>query len=340
MKAIVYSAYGSPDVLRIQDVPTPTPADNEVLVRIHATTVTAGDRRARSLDLPAGFGLVGRLIFGVTKPRQSILGTELSGVVEAVGERVTRFKPGDAVFAFSGAGMGAYAEYRTLAEDGPIAPKPANLSFDEAAALSFGGATMLHFYKKAVLKAGDRVLVVGASGGVGTAAVQLAKHAGAHVTGVTSGRNADLVRSLGADEVIDYTKEDFSKNGKTYDVIVDTVGTAPYPVSKGSLAPGGRLLLIMSELPGMLSAPWYSMTTDKTVIAGPAAEKPEYIAQLAELAEAGAYRAVIDRTYSMEDAAEAHRYVDTGRKRGSVVIEIAQPEDADAARADARSHGA
>ncbi len=235
MKAAVYERYGPPDVVELKEVEKPTPKDNEVLIKIHATTVTSGDWRARSLVMPAGFGLMGRLVFGVTKPRQPILGTELAGEIEAVGKDVSRFKVGDQVFAFSGAGMGCHAEYKCMPEDGAVALKPPNLTYDEAAAISFGGTTALDFFRRGRLQGGERVLVNGASGGVGTAAVQLARHFGADVTGVCSTANLELVRSLGATQVIDYTREDFTRNGETYDVIVDTVGTAPFSRSKNSL---------------------------------------------------------------------------------------------------------
>lgn len=322
MKAAVYREYGSPDVLRVREVEKPVPHDNEVLIKIHATTVTAADWRALTLKMPGGFGPFGRLFFGIRGPRQPILGTELAGEIESVGKEVSRFKAGDQVFAFAGARMGSHAEYRCMPEDGAVARKPPNLSYGEAAALSFGGVTALDFFRRGNLKSGEKVLVNGASGGVGTAAVQLARHFGADVTGVTSSANVELVRSLGATHVIDYTHEDFTTNGETYDVIVDTAGTAPYSRCKNSLREGGRLLLVLGTLTDLLTAPLISMTSDKNVIAGPAAERADDLRFLAELAEAEDYRPVIDRTYPLEQIAEAHRYVDTGRKRGNVVISV------------------
>lgn len=322
MKAIAYKRYGPPDVLQLKEVEKPIPKHNEVLIRIHATTVTSGDWRVRSLDVPVGFGLISRLVFGVSRPRQPILGTELAGEIESVGRDVSKFKVGDPVFAFSGAGMGCHAEYKCMPENGAMALKPPNLTYDEAAALSFGGTTALDFFRRGKLQSGEKVLVNGASGGVGTAAAQLATYFGADVTGVCSTVNVELVRSLGANHVIDYTAEDFTQNGETYDVIVDTVGTAPFSRSKGSLKERGRLLMVLGGLPDMLKIPWVSMTSTKKVIAGPAAERPEDLRFLAELAKEGHFKPVIDRRYPFEQIVEAHRYVDTGRKKGNVVVTL------------------
>lgn len=228
MKAIVYERYGPPEVLQLKEVEKPAPKNNEVIINTHAATVTSGDWRVRSLNVPFGFGLIMRLVFGISRPKQPILGSELAGVVETVGKDVSKFKVGDPVFAFSDAAMGCHAEYKCMAEDGAVVPKPSSLTFEEAAALSFGGTTALDFLRRAKLQSGERVLVNGASGAVGTAAVQLAKYFGAIVTGVCSTANVELVRSLGATHVIDYTQQDFTRNGETYDVIVDTVGTAPF----------------------------------------------------------------------------------------------------------------
>ncbi len=302
------------------EVPKPTPGDHELLIRVRATTVSSADWRMRSLELPRGFGLLGRLAFGISRPRKPILGSELSGEVEAVGRAVTSFKVGDQVFAFSGTGLGGHAEYKCLAANGAVAMKPPNLTFEQAAALSFGGSTMLDFFKRAQLSRGERVLVNGSSGAVGSAAVQLAKHFGAHVTGVCSTANLDLVRSIGADEVIDYTRCDFAKSPALFDVIVDTAGTAPFTRSGPALSKGGRLLLILASLPELMKAPWHTWTSGKSVIAGPASERPEYIQQLAELALAGKFVPVIDRCYPFEQMVDAHRYVDRGRKNGSVVV--------------------
>ena len=320
MKAIVCERYGPPEVLQLKEVEKPTPKDNEVLIKIHATTVTAGDWRVRSLNVPMGFGLLMRLVLGVSRPRQPILGSELAGEIESVGKDVSKFKVGDPVFAFSGFGMGCHAEYKCMPEDGAVVLKPTHLTYAEAAALSFGGTTALDFFRRGKLQRGEKVLINGASGAVGSAAVQLAEHFGADVTGVCSSANVELVRSLGARHVIDYTKEDFTQNGETYDVIVDTVGTAPFSRSKASLKEGGRLLLVLAGLPDMLQIPWVSMTSSKKVIAGPAAERAEDLRFLAKLAEAGEFKPVIVRRYPFEQIAEAHRYVDSGRKKGNVII--------------------
>ena len=320
MKAIVYEAYGSPDVLQLKEVVKPIPKRNEILIKIHSTTVTTGDWRVRSLNLPPGFGFLGRLIFGIFKPRQPILGSEIAGVVESVGKDVSKFKVGDAVFSFSDAAMGCHAEYRCMGEDGPIALKPINLSFNESAPLSFGGTTALSFLRRANLKTGDKILINGASGGVGTAAVQLAKHFGAVVTAVCSTPNVELAKSLGADDVIDYLKEDFAKNGVKYDVIMDIAGNAPYSRSKGSLVERGYLLMVLAGLSDMLQAPWISMMTGIRTVVGPAFGTAEDLRYLAQLAESGKFKTIIDKCYPFEKMADAHRHVDTGHKTGNVVV--------------------
>jgi len=320
MKAIVYGRYGSPDVLELTEIPKPAPRDHEVLIKVHATTVTSGDWRGRTLDVPRGFGLISRLVFGISRPRQPILGSELCGEIAAVGKTVSKFKVGDKVFAFSGMRMGCYVEYKCMPEDGAVALKPANLSDEEAAAISFGGTTALAFFRRAKIQIGDKVLINGASGAVGTAAVQLARHFGAEVTGVCSTGNLELVKSIGADKVIDYTKTDFTQNGETYDIIVDTAGTAPFSRSRGSLNEGGRLLPVLGTLSDMLQMPWVAMTSNKRVVAGPVSGGAADLRFLAGLAESGQFRPVVDRRYPFEQIADAHRYVDTGRKRGNVVI--------------------
>ena len=322
MKAIVYEKYGPPDVLEVRNVTTPVPKDNEVRIRTHATTVTSGDWRARSLAMPPGFGFMGRLFFGIRRPRQPILGTELSGIVESVGKDVTRFKVGDAVFAFSGSAMGCHAEYKCMSEDGPVELKPANLTFEQAAALSFGGTTALNFLRRGQVRPGEQVLVNGASGSVGTAAVQLATYLGADVTAVCGPANLELVQSLGARRVIDYTVQDFAATGEAYDVIIDTAGTAPFARSRGSLKRGGRLLQVVGGVRDLLRAPFAGRLNHLKVIAGPAPARLEDLKFLARIAEIGQYTPVIGRRYPFEQIVEAHRYVDSGHKRGNVVVTL------------------
>ncbi len=323
MKAAVYRQYGPPDVVRIEEVTTPTPRDHEVLIKTHATTVNSADWRVRSLNMPPGFGWLARPMFGMFKPRQPILGSEVAGTVVAVGSKVRKFKTGDAVFGFSGMPMGCHAEYKCMHEDSALALKPVCLGHEAAAALSFGGTTAFSFLKRAQLLAGESVLVVGASGCVGSAAVQLARHAGAQVTAVCSTANVVLVRQLGAHQVIDYTQQEIGTSGETYDVIIDTVGLAGWSRYKGLLKDGGRLALVAATLPDLLRMPWIYMTTDKTVLGGSAPERAEDLQTLAEMAQAGDFKPFIDRQYPLAQIADAHRYVDSGRKRGSVVITVA-----------------
>lgn len=323
MKAIVYERYGEPSVLQRVELPLPEPKEDEVRIAVHATTVTAADWRARSLQMPRGFGMMGRLIFGLSRPRQPVLGSELAGRVDAVGAKVTRFKVGDDVFAFAGIHMGCYAEYRCLKEQAAIVKMPPGLGYEQAAALSFGGTTALHYLRKAGVRQGETMLVNGASGAVGTAFVQIAKHLGVKVTAVCSGANAALVSSLGAERVIDYGAADFAAEAVRYDVIVDTVGNAPYARVKPVLAPNGRVLAVAAPLAEMLRAPLVGLFSGHRVIVGPASERREDLEELAQLAAAGAYRPVVDRTYPLDDIVAAHTHVDTGRKRGNLVIKVA-----------------
>ncbi|MBL4806746.1 MAG: NAD(P)-dependent alcohol dehydrogenase [Rhodobacteraceae bacterium] len=323
MKAITYKRYGGPEVLEISDVPMPTPKANEVLVKTFAATISTGDWRARSLTVPRGMGWAARLVFGVFGPRKQVLGTELSGVIAAVGLDVTKFKLGDEVFAFPGVGFGSHAEYRTMPEDGKILLKPHNLSFEQAAAIPFGGSTALDFLRnKGGIKAGESVLIIGASGAVGSAAVQLAKHFGAEVTGVCSTGNLELVRSLGADHVIDYIDEDFTKNGKRYDMIVKTTGPLTWKQTKGSLTDTGRMLLIMGDLPDMLRSAFLSKRSGKKLIGGVAAERAEDLKFLADLAIEGKFTPLVDRAFPFEQFVKAHALVDSGHKKGSVVLSL------------------
>lgn len=321
MSAALVTRYGSPDVVRIAAVPRPVPRTGELLVRVRATTVSSGDSRVRSITVPAGFELPMRLVLGMRGPRQPVLGIELSGVVAAVGDGVSRFGVGDAVIAYPGASMGAHAEYVTIAETGKVVAKPENLDFEQAAALCFGGLTALHSLATvAEVQPGERVLVVGASGAVGLAAVQIARARGGVVTAVTSGANAELVRSAGAEDVIDYRIEDFPRRSSTYDVILDCVGATSYAHCRTALARGGRLVRVVASLWGLLAAPFQGRTSGHRVLAPVVDGSREDMATLVELSRTGALRPVIDSSYPFERIAAAHARVDNGRKRGSVVV--------------------
>lgn len=326
MKAVVYERYGSPDVLHLAEIEQPTPKDHEVLIRVHATTVTTGDCNMRGfVFVPPGFKSISRLMFGLRKPRKPVLGVELAGEVKAVGKAVTRFKVGDPVFGIAGTRVGAYAEYKVMPEGAGLALKPANLTYAEAAAIPNGALTALTFLRNmGHVQQGQAVLIIGASGSVGSAAVQIAKHLGAEVTGVCSTVNVELVKALGADHVIDYTQQDFTQNGQTYDVIFDTVGKCSFPACKDSLTATGRYLAGaggLREFGYMLRT---SLFGGKKALAGVSSEKQDDLAFVKDLVEAGAIRPVIDRLYSLDQIVEAHRYVDTGRKKGNVVITVAQ----------------
>ena len=332
MKAIVYTEYGPPEVLHLKDVEKPAPKDDEVLIKIHATTVTTGDVNARGFTfVPPGFGPLPRIMFGIRAPKLSILGSDVSGVIEAVGKDVRSFKEGDQVFGMDGETLGAYAEYVCRPEAGTLVIKPVNLTHEEAAAIPFGFSTTLYFLReKADIQSGQKVLINGASGGVGTAAVQLAKYFGAEVTGVCSSRNLELVKSLGADKVIDYTKEDFTQNGETYDIIFDTVvGKTSFSGSKNSLKENGYYLAVAGGLKEGVQMLWTSVIGNKKVIfgGGMACERKEYLLFIKELAEAGKIKSVIDKIYPLEQIAEAHRYVDSGRKKGNIVISVEQNDE-------------
>ncbi|MFT3810871.1 MAG: NAD(P)-dependent alcohol dehydrogenase [Micropepsaceae bacterium] len=318
MKAYVYRRYGGPEVIEMAELPMPAPGPGEILVRIHATTVSSADWRIRSLTLPPGFGLMGRPVFGFLRPRQPVLGAEFAGLVEAAGAGVTQFGPGDAVIGFPGGRLGSHAEYRTIRADGPVARKPDNLSFEEAATLSFGGSTALHYLRKAAVRPGERLLVIGASGAVGVALVQIARARGMHVTGVTSAANAALVAGLGAERVIDYTAGPVFGEGAAYDVIADTVGATRFRDALPYLNEGGRFLGIVGSL-GELFA---RRRGSRRPVNGPAEERASDIAELAALAAGGALKPVIDGVYPFSQMRAAHARVDTGRKRGSVVVRV------------------
>jgi NADPH:quinone reductase-like Zn-dependent oxidoreductase len=322
MKAIVYTKYGPPEVLQLIEVEKPIPKENEILVKVKATTVTVADIRARSFTVPPAFWLPARIALGFRKPKKEILGMELAGEVESVGTDVKRFKEGDKVFAASLVGFGAYAEYKCLAEDGPVTLKPPNITFEEAAAIPIGARTALHFLRKANIQSGQKVLVYGASGSVGSYAIQLSKYFGATVTGVCSTTNVELVKSLGADKVIDYTAEDFSNTGETYDVIFDTVGKSPFSACMKSLKEDGTYINLTVVLPGVRML-WTKLTTSRKLILGQKSpETSEALNFLKELVETGKLKVVIDRCYVFEEIIDAHRYVEKGHKKGNVVINV------------------
>ena len=317
MKAITFKKYGPPEVLQLIEVAKPIPKDNEILIRILSTAVNSGDVRLRKADPWAV-----RLFLGLTKPKINILGGVLSGKIEAIGKNVTKFKVGDEVFGATGMSFGAYADYKCLPENGILSIKPVNISHQQAATIPFGATTALYFLKKAGIKSGQKVLVYGASGAVGSAAVQLAKFWGAEVTGVCSTSNIGLVRSLGADRVIDYTKKDFTTNGETYDVIFETVNKLSFSASIKSLKKNGRLILGASGLFQQLRGVWTSITSSQKIISGMISQKAEDIIFLKELVERGFYKPVVDRIYSLEQMVEAHTYAEQGHKRGNVAITL------------------
>ncbi|WP_104137831.1 NAD(P)-dependent alcohol dehydrogenase [Arthrobacter sp. ZGTC131] len=325
MKAAVYHRFGGPDVVRIEEQTKPTPQRGELLVKVQATTVSAADYRARTKHVPKGLKLRSSVTLGFITPRIRVLGMDIAGVIESVGPDVARFKPGDEVIAMLGGKFGGHAEYVTVPQDGAITEKPANLTFEEAAALVFGGITAQAFLGRTSMDPGMSVLVNGASGAVGTAAVQLANIARAHVTAVCSGANAELVRSLGAETVIDYTKEDFTQAVAAYDIIVDCVGNVPFRQLQPLIKPGGALLSVITDLNGVLAAGLRSRRTGTHITAGNVPFIAADLAHIARLAETGQLRPVIDCTFDLTDIAEAHRHVSAGRKRGNAVVQVAVP---------------
>ena len=328
MKAMIWTKYGPPDVLQLREVEKPAPSEGEVLVKVHATTVTAGDCEMRSLKFPLLLSIPMRIYAGPIRPtRIQIIGMEIAGEIEAVGKNVKLFKEGDQIFAATGFGSGSYAEYVCLPEvpgdmAGPLAIKPANMSFEEAAAVPTGGLEALHFLRQANILPGQEVLINGAGGSIGTFGVQLAKHFGAEVTAVDSTGKLEMLRSIGSDHVIDYTQEDFSQRGASYDVIFDVVGKSPFSRSLKSLKPKGYYLIANPSLSKMAQKVGALGRSGKKVIMGTSSPQTQDLVFLKELIEAGKLKSVIDRRYPLEQIADAHSYVETGQKKGNVVITV------------------
>lgn len=323
MKAAICTRYGGPEVVELQEVSCPVPENDEVRVRVQATCVNSGDSRIRALRVPAGMKTFVRLAFGIMRPRQPVLGTDFAGTVESIGSNVTAFTVGDPVYGSLGMKTGSHAEYVTVAETGAVAPKPERLSMTESVSLVFGGQTALHFLKNAAnIQPGEHVLVNGATGAVGAAAVQVAKSVGATVTAVCSADKASLARSLGADHVIDYQMADFAESGKTYDVIMDNVGNAGWSRSKRALKPQGRLLLVVASLPQMLGALIRPKRSGRRVIIGVADGGAEQLREIALMVEQRALKPVIDEVLPFAQIVRAHEIADSGRKRGSVVLTL------------------
>jgi len=330
MKAIVYEKYGPPEVLQLKDVEKPAPKDDEVLIRVYATSVNYGDLVARNFkeisprefNMPFLFWFIAKIGFGLNEPTRTILGSEFAGEIEEVGKVVKRFRKGDQVFGYPGQNMGAYAEYLCMPEDGTVAIKPANMTYEEAAVVPMGAIMALSLLKKVNVQSGQEVLINGASGSIGSAAVQIAKHFGAEVTGVCSTPRVEFVKSLGADEVIDYTKEDFTQSGKTYDLIFDILGKSSFKRCKSSLKQNGRYLLASFKMRQLFQMLWTSIVGSKKVVCALAPGSTEDLISVKELIEAGKISAIIDQRFPLEQTAEAHRYVEQGLKKGLVVITV------------------
>jgi NADPH:quinone reductase-like Zn-dependent oxidoreductase len=324
MKAIVHTKYGPPNELQLKEVEKPVPGDNDVLIKIHATTVTTTDCNARNFTfVPRSFMFFARVMFGFKKPKINILGIDLAGEIEAVGKDVSHFKVGDLVFGSPGTRFGGHAEYSCVPEDGALTIKPADMSWEEAASICLAGNTALFFIRDlAKIQSGQKILIHGASGAIGTYSVQLARYYGAEVTGVCSASNAEMVKSLGADKVIDYTKEDFSKSDERYDFVFDVVGKTTFSQCKSILKPKGIYLENMLELKDILRMMWTSITGGKKIKGGVSNENSENLNFLKELIESGKLKPVIDRSFPLEKTAEAFRYVEQGHKKGNVIITI------------------
>lgn len=323
MKAILWTKYGPPDVLQLSDVPKPTPKNNEILIKIHAATVTAGDCEVRRFEIPIEYWLFARIMWGLRKPKRvNILGSELAGEIESVGKKVTRFSEGEQVFGSTMMNLGAYAEYTCLPETGCLTKKPDNITYEEAACIPTGGLNALHYIKKGNIQSGQRILIIGAGGSIGTLGVQLAKSYGAYVSAVDSTGKLDMLRKIGADKVIDYTQRDYTKSDKTYDVIFDIVGRGTFSKSKGLLKKNGIYLMGNPRIGEKFQGCLTSLTSGKKVISSLASYKIENLIHLKELVEVRKIKTVIDRCYHLEQIIDAHRYVESGQKKGNVVIKV------------------
>ncbi|HSW29510.1 MAG TPA: NAD(P)-dependent alcohol dehydrogenase [Longimicrobiales bacterium] len=331
MRAAVLTEFGPPDVLKLREVAKPRPGDGDVLIRVHATSVNFGDTLARNLaaisprrfHMPLLFWILARISFGIRRPRIRILGSEFAGQVEAAGRAVTRFRKGDPVFGFRGPRMGAYAEYLCMPEDGVLATKPRNMTYEQAAAVPYGAVMALGLLRRAQVGPGTKVLVVGASGGIGTAVLQLARyHFGAEVAGVCGTARLEYIKSLGAHPAIDYTQEDFVDRAESYDVIIDILGKTSFRRCRRVLKPGGRLIFVSFKTKQILQALWTAVVGDKKAICALVTEKPEDLALVRTLVEAGKLTPVVDRSYPLGQADEAHRYAESGARTGSVVIAV------------------
>lgn len=323
MKAIRYTRFGQPDVLHLAEIDKPVPASNQVLIKVHASTVNSGDCKLRSFkDIPWTIAIPSRFVFGFRTPKKPILGGDFAGEVEAVGDQVTKWKPGDKVFGFTGMCFGAYAQYLCVSADGAIAPMPENQSYQEMAAIPFGVLTGMHFLKAGKIAAGENVMIYGASGAVGVAAIQLAKHFGATVTGVCSTKHVQLVRALGADHVIDYTQQDYLQSQTKYDMVFDTVGKTTFSKCKRILNPNGRYLQTVFAIRHLLLMLCVNLTSSRKIICSISPDNADDLLYVKKLVEDGQYNPVIDRTYPLEQTAQAHRYVDEGHKTGSVVLTV------------------
>ncbi len=322
MKAYVFEEYGPPEVLKVKEIEKPTPKPDEILIKNYATNVCAADWRIRSLTIPKGFTPMFKAQFGYPKPKMQILGMELAGIVEAVGQNVNKFKVGDRVFAYADTKFGCYVEYKTFNQNDLVCILPDNFSFEEGGAMCFGALAALGFLRKAKIKKGQKILINGASGAVGTAAIQIAKHFGAHISAICSAKNAQLAKSLGAHQVFDYNTQKIEDIGEIFDIIMDNVGNFPFKISQNLLKNNGRFLAVISNLPQLLSSIFTNLTNTKKIIIGSMVPKVDDMNFLAELAKNGEYRPVISKTFNFNQMIDAHHYVDSGHKVGNAVVKV------------------